>query len=416
MRLLTSYELDLVAGGAMTGSTNGTGGGDDGGSGGSTGGGSTGGGSTMPPLTTPMLWQGALENLQQFFDQAENSINNYEPRQGDQNSNYDDDRADYGPFSSMFMEMWGFLPSVQRNPAAHYWDYLTENVDPEFLFETSSVSGVSAQFSGGNVAITSMPGSSDSNIMLYNVNGLLLRGVWHDAPPSGNADEIEVNGGHWTFDFIGLASDGMPAAPPPLAPSSAGTPAPDPLVKAAAQQVEILSKVDALLAANGGHFLISYKTSSGAMDTIDLAEFRPILARYSIVGSDENFGPTTGGAGQVVKLADGSYRTTIENDDLAKYSSSPALLNFLIIHEVSHNLAKALSYTQSMYDGWKSSGGTDQNYTGTNGTNGSPALYRSEAYVNNIAKSIAIALGLPVAPEGSIGGGYSYSGKFYSAP
>ena len=391
MRLLTSYELDLVAGGAMTGSTNGTGtGGDDGGSGGSTGGSSTSSGSTMPPLTTPMLWQGALENLQQFFDQAEGAINSYEPRQGDQNSNYDDDRADYGPFSSMFMEMWGFLPSVQRNPAAHYWDYLTENVDPEFLFE-SSASGVSAQFSGGNVAITSMPGSSDSDIMLYNVNGLLLRGVWHAAPPSGSIDEIEVNGGHWTFDFIGMASDGIPASPPPPAPSSSGSPAPDPLAKAAAQQVDILSKTDALLAANGGSFLISYKAFGDVIETIDLAEFRSILALYSIMGSDENFGRETGGAGQVVKLADGSYRTTIENDDLAKYTGSPALLNFLIIHEVAHNLAKALAYTQSMYTGWIASGGTKQNYTGTDGTDGSPALYRSESYVNNIAKSIAIA-------------------------
>jgi hypothetical protein len=71
-------------------------------------------------------------------------------------------------------------------------------------------------------------------------------------------------------------------------------------------------------------------------------------------------------------------------------------------------LSSSLTYTHNQFDGWLAAGGTRETYTGTNGINGSPALWRSESYANNVAAAVEHALHMdsPQHPPG----GYDYAG------
>ena len=52
---------------------------------------------------------------------------------GNQNSNYDDQYANSSPLGEFFIQEFGWMPSVQALPGYHYYDYLTQGIDPEYL-------------------------------------------------------------------------------------------------------------------------------------------------------------------------------------------------------------------------------------------------------------------------------------------
>lgn len=384
----------------------------------------SGGGSPPPasaPIPTPMIWLGVLDDISELFDTMTDVVSQYDSEYRDrdatwdQNSSYND--ANTAPFGTMFMEMFGWLPSVQANPAAHYWDYLEQDIDPEFLMVANAPGQLTGTYAGQAMHMKAMGTDTNGNEQfVFEVNGLRLVGTWNagDATKSSE-NEIVVTAGSWTFAFVGMASDPYnyttPSPPPPSIPAGPAPPTPvDPTGAANTEIARINGLVDGLLASHGGHLMLSFTGPDGTTLTFDLAEFNAILDRYSIVGTNVNYVNSSGGAGQVIELPDGSFRTEINIAQLTMYASNPIYLTHLIIHEVAHKIAMATAYTNAGFQAHIAAGGTAASYTGNTGFNGSAELYRSESYVNNITKAIVTQIGGTVYTNA--GGGYTYSGKY----
>src|SRR4051794_33861067 len=95
--------------------------------------GATGGGGSSPPPSDPpfgppLLWQAVLDDLTIFFDELGGPVVEHG---NDQNSYYDDP-ADSSPLGALFLQDFGWMPHVQEMQGAHYFDYLTNDMDPEF--------------------------------------------------------------------------------------------------------------------------------------------------------------------------------------------------------------------------------------------------------------------------------------------
>lgn len=361
--------------------------------------------SGAPPVGTLLPWQAVLSDLSVFFDEiggvAENHITG-----ADQNSYYNDG-SDTAPLDDWFLDQWGWLPSVQNDPGAHFYDYLTQDADPEFLLTTLGSDGFAANFASGVVATTVLAGG----ITEFTVNGITVTGTWHqstDVPTDPN--EIVVNGGYWSFEL------GPPALIPPggsSPPSNGGatyTAPSDPLVAAHLEEAKLSVDLHTILNVNGGHLTVTFKTPTGMDGTFDLAEFVAILDHYDITATNIDYKPISGGVGLVEKLPNGNYQTQINFDGLRGYAAMYGGIDFLIIHELSHKLGIAESFTNSTFQQYITAGGTREGWTGNTGFNGAPGLYISESYVNNIYAAIAGVLGIPTTPRP--GGGYDYSGTY----
>jgi len=190
----------------------------------------------VPPPSPEELWAAALADVSEFFDAITNQASTYSSG-ADQNSYYDD-HSNHAPFEPIFMEMWGFLPSVQSDPAAHYWDFLTQDIDPEFQeFVLNSLTG--AGFSGtfGN-NFGSMTHEADGTTT-FDMNGMLMRGTWHPFETSQDPlppDAIVITGnnvGYWTFEQIGFCGFDPSAgySPPNNGGGSSATPNATPCVE-----------------------------------------------------------------------------------------------------------------------------------------------------------------------------------------
>lgn len=214
MRVLSSYELDLIAGGLLTGSTDGSGGGGTGdpGTGGSRGDIS----SVAVPVVEGLLAPTAL-GLASFFDALSTTVADA-PQHDTQNSD-PEGNANYSPLDSTFLDMFGWMPAVQAMPEAHYWDFLTQGIDQEFLLASADLSSFSGTFVGGDhTTVGSVTVDAfDSTHAAFTINGVTSFGVWHPGTsptsPSGTGtgtleDPIIIHGnsgdpgGYWTFTDI----------------------------------------------------------------------------------------------------------------------------------------------------------------------------------------------------------------------
>ncbi len=201
MRLLTKYELDLIAGGQLTGSTDGTGGG-----------GTDPGSSptpspspTSPPPPPPPTgsvvevgdaqWNSAVDQVTHFLDELDGSYDQYQHGGGDQNSNYDD-HSDSGPLPEGMLELFGWMPHIQDMDGYHFYDYLTQDMDAELLDYQS----MAIQYSGGAVSMKANDGPSNYT---FDFNGTLITIEKHQGTgvPS-TPDEIVVNGVTWEVHSV----------------------------------------------------------------------------------------------------------------------------------------------------------------------------------------------------------------------
>lgn len=147
-------------------------------------------------LISPDEWESFLASLLGFVSEAHGA---------DQNSYYND-HSNEAPLGDYFIESWGWLPSIQQMPGYHYFDYLTQDIDPEFLEWAYAVHSSASVFrdAGINLAdIENMP-------FTMNVGGVMITATWHSGtPPTANLHTnpndssqivVTANQGYFTVD------------------------------------------------------------------------------------------------------------------------------------------------------------------------------------------------------------------------
>lgn len=363
-----------------------------------------------PPFGPPLLWQAVLDDLSIFFDDLGGSVT---PHGNDQNSYYDDPENS-APLDPMFLQDFGWLSGVQNMPDAHYFDYLTNDVDPEFLLTAYSGNEFVANFSHGQVSVQRL---SDGETFAFTLAGITVFGTWHaGGPTTQTGNTVVVTGGHWTFQYTGFDAahyNGEPPPPPPptqdAAPSTdAAAAAANPEGVAEQHRQNLSSQLHQLLTQNGGHLLITFKGPNGN-ETFDLADLVNILDHYHIVATDKDYLHISGGAGAVHPDGNGGWVTEINRVQLvAAETAAFHQLDFVILHEVSHMLSNGLAYSHDLFQSWLAGGGTNLTFIGNNGFNGSAPFWLGESYANNMAAAVEheIHIERPPVPLG----GYDYSG------
>src|SRR4051812_18961886 len=168
------------------------------------------------------------------------------------------------------------MPHVQDMAGAHYFDYLTSDIDPEFMLTAYGAHDFVANFSRGQVSVQQL---SNGTTFAMTLNGITVFGTWHSgAPTTTIGDAIVVTGGHWTFDYTGFDASYYGGNPPPPSPPQIAAPSAD--VAAAVANPEgvaedhrqaLSTKLHALLNEGGGHVTITFKGPNGN-ETFDLAD------------------------------------------------------------------------------------------------------------------------------------------------
>jgi hypothetical protein len=180
MRSLTAYELTLVAGGLSSGTTDPIGG--------------------YPTLVEPPKLnqygtadpKAAVAELAQFFSSIGDVLASGEAHYGSNQNSDPEAYQNAGVYDSMFMGMFGSLPTVQNSPAAHFFDNLYSGVDPEFLISSFTPNGIAGKHynDNGSIAGSITIQSQTENHAAFNVNGQVLYGIWHDGTPQNTSIPI----------------------------------------------------------------------------------------------------------------------------------------------------------------------------------------------------------------------------------
>ncbi|HMG46365.1 MAG TPA: hypothetical protein VK614_02760 [Allosphingosinicella sp.] len=179
---------------------------------------------------------------------------------------------------------------------------------------------------------------------------------------------------------------------------------------AEAHRQALSTELHAILDRDGGHSTVTFHGPNGD-ETFDLADLVNIIDHFHIVATNGTYTNISGGAGSVHPDGNGGWVTEINRAQLVGYESMAYnQLDFLILHEVGHMLSNALAYSHTQFQSWLTGGGTRETYLGTNGFDGSSALWRSESYSNNIAAALEqlIHIDPPLHPAG----GYDYAGLY----
>jgi hypothetical protein len=357
--------------------------------------------SDPPPFGPPLLWDSVMSDLQIFFDDLGGPAVEHG---NDQNSYYDDGEGS-APLGALFLQTFDFLTTVQNMPDAHYFDYLTNDVDPDFLLSMTGPNGagVSAVYGGGSLTAALM---SDHSTVGFTIDGLTLYGTYHPGSSTGSNSEVTVTLGYWSFsvDPGGLTPIG--GAPPPPPPSASWAPSADATAARADPQgvatQEIQSDRTALhafLDAHGGHYPVTFNGPNGPV-TFDLKDFVDILDRYHVNVTDEDFRPISGGAGQVHSDGAGGWVTDWNRTELTAYETQAYhMLDFIIFHEVGHMLGIAQDFHTQMF---QDAGGTRSAFLG------SSYAWQSESYANNVAAAVETLI--QITPPDHPAGGYTYIG------
>ncbi len=171
----------------------------------------------------------AGDQLSQFFS----SLQDAAPRVGpnSQDSGFDHDNPENtGPIDPAFADFiseYGNPSSLDRMPESHYWDFLTQGIDPEFQATAIGPNEIKANYSAGQVIVSGDQGLADGGFdgktAHFNVNGLDLIGTFHADgkyhsgsidPDTGKLDVVVTapSGAltHWTFDVDPSHAPGDP--------------------------------------------------------------------------------------------------------------------------------------------------------------------------------------------------------------
>jgi hypothetical protein len=370
--------------------------------------------SPPPPAGEPdfgplLPWEAVLDDLAAFFDDMGSAV--HAPTGTDQNSYYD--RAeDSSPLNTAFIGMFGWMAGVVDIPGHNYYDYLTQGADPElFSLVAYDAANFFANFSHGTVAAQTM----SNGLVAMTLNGITVYGEWHqgNSSPTG-PDDIVVNGGHWHFIYTGWDPSHYEGQPPPPIPAT------EPVI-ANPENAEVLAELERqslstrlhqYLDEHGGHATVTFHGPNGD-ETFQLEDLVNIIDHYRIVGTNGDYLAESGGGGRVRLLPDGTYVSEVNTSLLAAYETMHGGLDFFILHEAGHMLQIAQTYTHNNFEAWIAGGGTAASYVGTTGYNGSPALYRSESYSNNIAAAVERLI--HIEPLARPPAGYGYTGIYWGS-
>lgn len=111
------------------------------------------------------------------------------PSGGSNQNSYYDDHSNEAPLGEYFVDYWGFLPSIQHMPGYHYYDYLTQNIDPEFM------EWAYAAYSGASVFAESDLSLGDIENLPFQmiVDGRPITIVWHSGPAPASNFQTDPN-------------------------------------------------------------------------------------------------------------------------------------------------------------------------------------------------------------------------------
>jgi len=366
--------------------------------------------SALPPMGPPLLWDAVMQDLQIFFDDLSGPVIEHG---NDQNSYYDDGEGS-APAGALFLETFSFLTTVQNNPDAHYFDYLTNDFDPEFLLSMAGTIGFNATFGEGSLRAALM---SDHSTVGISLNGLTFYGTYHSGAPVHYEDkDIVVTAGYWSFTFSdgGLTplSNLGPSPPPPIPPhawdpsATLAAATADPGGLATQEILSLRARLHQILDQNGGHLLVSYNTPDGVKQ-FALEEYVAVLDQYHVnVTTGIDYKNTTGGAGSFhADQQNGGWVTDFNSHDLVMYEIQAFHgLTFIILHEAGHGIESSVNFAHQMFDSWHGPG----SYIGTDGHGQSSNFWNNEIYANNVA--VAIEQLLHVEPPPQVPGGLNYIG------
>ncbi len=165
---------------------------------------------SVPDYVVPSGTRDISADLQAFFSHAENAVDNYQASRDGQNSNYGDPSEDTGPMPEAFMELFGTSPGVQHNTAAHFWDYLSAGIDPEFqLAQYDSASFTVNGTSGSSTLVAMGEDSSGHQIFAMNDNGFVTYLRLVPGWTSGTPGEMEGMGNLVQIISVGEASQAL---------------------------------------------------------------------------------------------------------------------------------------------------------------------------------------------------------------
>ena len=184
-----------------------------GGGGGS--GGPTGPGDVIPPVLTSSFietvgWSELMGDMSSYFDGLNETVTRV-----DQQSSFYDHGYDTAPWAFEFGANFGWSETQRQALGFYYYDYLTADIDPEFLVSAYTSTGFSMTAGGNTGSVT--PINADS--FYINMNGLRWLATWEmgtAGPPDPN--EITVNGRHLVFQLAGIENNSSQNTNPPAPP------------------------------------------------------------------------------------------------------------------------------------------------------------------------------------------------------
>jgi hypothetical protein len=162
---------------------------------------------TTPTSTVTQVgdaqWSAAVSQVSIFLNDIDGSYTDYQQGGGDQNSYYDD-HGDSSPLPQGMLEMFGWMPHVQDMEGAHFYDFLTQDMDAELI----DYQGMALQYSGGSASIKS---DGAENKFTIELNGTLITVERHEGTGiAENPGEIVVNGVSWEVQAVNFNYDSSP--------------------------------------------------------------------------------------------------------------------------------------------------------------------------------------------------------------
>jgi hypothetical protein len=146
-------------------------------------------------LLSPDEWDDFVMGLLGFFGATDGG--------SDQNSYYND-HSNEAPLGEDFIATFGWMPSVQNLPGYHFYDYLTQTMDPELMEAVLLTHQAQESLSLGGILLEDV---EDVPLAMV-VNGQLVTFTWHRGPPPAtgvypDGDAVVVTGSHgyWTCNF-----------------------------------------------------------------------------------------------------------------------------------------------------------------------------------------------------------------------
>ncbi len=337
-----------------------------------------------------------MQSLDAFLDGYSNT--SYSPG-SDQNS-YWNDYSDYAPLGADFMAQYGWMPGLSQTGGYHFYDYLTQDIDPEFLEAISNDQYQNYQANGSSLSFD-LGQNLIMNGAFAGTNGFTT--VWVDGPPVYTDDgTIVVTAGHWevrapapgiTYGNIANDGDGASFLSATLAISASlatlvdalhvdvvvkeGTVLTDAQKAIIAEFKVLVNNIAKQLSEIPDNAILTMANGS----TITGAQLKAAWARVDFQINPEGFnGYRNGSARGEADWANGNPVVSFNIDLLEDYAAIGGGLEYLAFHELGHLTLAGRNLNGLLDAGGMTAAENEQN----------------EEFANSVARAISNATGQPV--------------------